>query len=123
MKLIIRIIAIGVLTYFVSPFGSWWMAMVSSFLICFMLPSSGLIAFIAGFLGVGLVWLGSAWDLDVENSSAFSSRIAEVMQMGKPLILILFSGAIGGISGGVAAITGSSFRKVFAKKPKKSFYS
>ena len=120
MKLIIRIIAIGALTYFVSPFFSWWIAMVISFLICFMIPSSGLIAFIAGFLGVGLVWLGGAWHMDVENAGSFSAKVEEVMKIGD---LILIAGAIGGIAGGFAAMTGSSFRKLFAKKQKQSFYS
>ena len=123
MKLIIRIIAIGALTYFASPFGDWWVSMVVSFLICFLMPSNGLIAFIGGFLGVGLVWLGYSWSLDVQNESVFSTKIAEVMKMGEPLMLILISGAIGGIAGGFAAMTGSSFRKLFAKKQNKSFYS
>ena len=105
MKLIIRIIAIGVLTYFLSPLGSWWICMVAAFLVCFSLPSSGLNAFIAGFLGVGLVWLGHAWGLDVQNDSAFSNKVAEVMQMGEPLILIIISGVVGGLAGGFASMT------------------
>jgi len=123
MKLIIRIIGIGAITYFVSPFGDWWLSMAISFIICFLIPSSGLIAFIAGFLGVGLVWLGHTWSLDVQNGSAFSSKIAEVMLVGEPLALVLIAGAIGGISGGLASLTGSSFRKLFAKKQKTSFYN
>ena len=123
MKLIIRIIAIGVLTYFLSHFGSWWICMAASFVVCFLLPSSGLNAFIAGFLGVGLVWLGHAWNLDVQNASLFSNKVAEVMQMGEPLILIIISGVVGGLAGGFSAMTGSSFRKIFAKKQKTSFYS
>lgn len=123
MKLIVRIIAISILTYFISPFGSWWICMASAFIVCFISPSSGLNAFIAGFLGTGLVWLGHAWNLDVMNESNFSTKVAEVMQMGEPLILILVSGAVGGLSGGFAALTGTSFRKLFAKKQKTSFYS
>lgn len=123
MKLIIRIIAIGIITYFISPFGSWWIGMATSFVVCFSLPSSGLNAFIAGFLGVGLVWLGHAWNLDVLNQSSFSSKIAQIMQVGEPLILVLITGAIGGISGGFSAMTGTSFRKLFAKKQKTSVYN
>ena len=123
MKLIIRIIAIGAITYFISPLGGWWIGMVASALICFLLPSSGINAFIAGFLGVGLIWMGHSWNLDVQNASAFSGKIAEIMQMGDSLVLILVSGGVGGISGGFAALTGTYFRQLFVKSKKKSFYN
>ncbi|MEM6641674.1 MAG: hypothetical protein AAF616_01735 [Bacteroidota bacterium] len=123
MKLIIRIILIGALTYFLSPYFTWWLGMLASFLVCFMLPSSGLNAFIAGFLGMGLIWLGQSWNLDVQNESAFSSKIADILLVGEPLYLVLISGLVGAISGGFSAVTGASFRQLFVKKKKQSFYS
>lgn len=123
MKLIIRIIAIGVLTYFLSPIGSWWMVMGISMIVCFVSPSSGLNAFVAGFLGVGLIWMGHAWNLDVQNASAFSSKIVEIMQLGDPIYLVLATGVIGGIAGGFAALTGTTFRQMFLKSKKRSYYS
>lgn len=123
MKLIIRIIAIAALTYFISPFGSWWIAMVASFLICFVSPSSGLNAFIAGFLGVGLVWIGHSWNLDVQNESAFSTQIAEIMQLPDPLFLVIASGIVGGLAGGFSSLAGTYFRKLFVKTKQKSMYS
>ncbi len=123
MKLIIRIIAIGVLTYFVSPFGPWWIAMAISFLICTISPSSGLNAFIAGFLGIGLIWMGHAWNLDVQNQSALSTKMGEILLVGDPLMLVLITGAIGGIAGGFSAITGTTFRNLFKKSKQKSLYS
>lgn len=97
--------------------------MVSAFLICFSLPSSGLNAFIGGFLGVGLVWMGQALNLDVQNESSFSVKIAEIMQMGDSFDLILLTGAIGGLSGGLAAISGVSFKRLTTKTKKKGLYS
>ena len=97
--------------------------MAISFLVCAISPSSGLNAFIAGFLGVGLTWMGYAWNLDVQNQSAFSVKIAEIMQVGDPLILVLVSGAVGGIAGGFAAISGTTFRQLFVKPKQNSLYS
>lgn len=123
MKLIIRIIVIGALTYFLSPQTTWWIAMVIAFLVCSISPSSGLNAFIAGFLGVGLTWMGHAWTLDVQNASLFSGKIAEIMQLEEPLFLVLASGAVGGIAGGFASLSGSTFRQMFLKTKKRSLYN
>lgn len=123
MKFIIRILAIGALTYFISPFTEWWFGMIAAFFIGFLLPSSALNAFIAGFLGVGLVWLGHSWSLDVSNASSFSTKVSEILKMGDSFIVVISTGVVGGIAGGFASITGSNFRNLFAKEKKKGFYS
>ncbi|MEQ9404530.1 MAG: hypothetical protein RIM99_13130 [Cyclobacteriaceae bacterium] len=122
MKLIIRIILIGALTYFLSPFLHWWTGMVVAMVVCALSPSTLLNAFVAGFLGVGLVWLGSAWVLDVANESAFSSVIVQLFPIEDPVLLVLLAGLIGGISGGLAGTTGASFRHIFQKKKQQGYY-
>lgn len=123
MKLIIRIILIGVITYFVSPFAFWWTGMAAAFAICFIIPSRGLIAFISGFLGSGLVWLGQAWSIDVMNESKFSSTIVELFPLSDPFLLIIATGLIGSITGGFAAVSGTFFRKIFLKTKKRGGYN
>ncbi|WP_462248554.1 hypothetical protein [Ekhidna sp.] len=123
MKLIIRLIVIGALTYFVSPYTTWWAAMVIAFGVCYASPSSGLNAFVAGFLGVGLVWMGHAWNIDVQNSSTFSNTVAEIMQVGDPILLVFATGLIGGLAGGFASLTGTTFRQLFVKQKNRSLYS
>ncbi|MEM0938915.1 MAG: hypothetical protein AAF600_10340 [Bacteroidota bacterium] len=123
MKLIIRIIVIGVLTYFLSSLSAWWIAMVIPFFVCFAFPSSSLNAFVAGFLGVGLTWMGYSWILDAQNESAFSYKIAAIMQVGDPLILVLAAGIIGGFASGFSAISGTCFRQLFIKPKQKSLYT
>ncbi len=123
MKLIIRLIATGTLTYFLSPFSFWWIAMIIAFAVCYTSPSSGLNTFISGFLGVGLAWMGHAWDMDVINQSAFSTKIAAIMQVGDPILLVFATGLIGGLAGGFASLSGSTFRHLFIKKKQRSLYS
>ena len=123
MKLIIRIIAIGALTYFLSPLGAWWFSMIIAFAVCTLSPSSGLNAFIAGFLGVGLTWMGHAWSLDVQNASVFSEKIGTIMRLEDTILLVLITGAIGGIAGGFSSLSGSTFRQMFLKQKKRSLYN
>ena len=123
MKLIVRLIVIGALTYFLSPFATWWTAMAIAFIVCYASPSSGLNAFVAGFLGVGLVWMGHAWNIDVLNESVFSNIVAEIMQLSDPLLLVFATGLIGGLAGGFASLSGTTFRQLFIKSKKRSLYS
>lgn len=123
MKLILRIILIGAITYFLSALTFWWIGMLAAFIVCFLLPASGLIAFISGFLGAGLVWMGHAWTLDVANEGRFSSMIIELFPLNDPFMLIVASGLIGGLSAGFAAISGTSFRKLFLKEKQRGVYS
>ena len=123
MKLIIRIIVIGALTYFISPFTVWWISMVIAFLVCYTSPSSGLNAFVSGFLGVGLVWMGHAWSIDVQNNSVFSEKIASYIGISDPILLVFAAGLVGGLAGGFAALSGTTFRQMFIKKKQRSVYS
>ncbi len=123
MKLILRIVCIGVLTYFVSPFVSWWLCMVVAFMVSFVSPSSGLNSFIAGFLGVGLVWMGHSAKLDLANNSAFSVKVGEIMSVSDSYYLILAAGVIGGLASGFASITGSAARGLFKKSKQRSLYN
>lgn len=123
MKLLIRLIVIGALTYFISPFAFWWVAMIIAFIVCYISPSSGLNAFVAGFLGVGLVWIGSAWSLDVANESVFSNIIVQLFPVNESFYLILLTGLVGGLVGGFASLSGTTFRQMFLKEKKRSLYN
>ena len=123
MKLIIRLIIIGGLTYISSPFTAWWICMVIAFTVCYISSSTGLNAFVTGFLGVGLVWMGHAWNLDVINQSSFSSAIVNLFPVDDPIFLVFITGLVGGLAGGFAALSGTSFKQLFIKEKKRSLYS
>lgn len=124
MKLILRIFIIGLLTYFLSPYSVWWTGMAVAFIVTFVSPSSSLNAFVAGFLGIGLVWMGFAFVLDTANAAVFSSKVAAIMSpFDSSTKLIMLTGAVGGLSGGFAALSGTLLKDLVAKPKKKSLYS
>ncbi|MEP1094211.1 MAG: hypothetical protein ABJG78_03835 [Cyclobacteriaceae bacterium] len=126
MKLILRIILIAAITYVFSPYFTWWTGMGAAFLICLAMPSTLLNAFVAGFLGVGLVWTGEALVLDVANKSVFTEVIIELLSVpliDNPLTLVVATGLIGGLSGGFAGTSGASLRHVFKKNKPQGYYS
>ena len=123
MKLILKILLIAALTYaggFVLP---WWIVILISFLICFLLDSSGISSFVSGFLGGGIVWLFYSWYIDAQTESIMSSKIIQLFPFGDRIILIILAGLIGAFSGGFGALSGNSFKLLFKKKKAESFYS
>ncbi|MFT4735988.1 MAG: hypothetical protein ACI8QD_002644 [Cyclobacteriaceae bacterium] len=123
MKFIIRLLLIALFSYFLPFYFPWWIVILIGLSVGLLLPGNGLNLFNAGFLGAGLVWLGYAIKLDYSTQSIMSNKIAELIGISDPLILLLGSGLIGGICAGFGALTGSSFRQIFIKKKKASFYS
>ena len=123
MKLIFRIILIGVLSYFLSLYAPWWVIIMISFLIGFTMYGNSFNVFISGFLGGGILWIGYAWFLDITTNSILSEKIVKLFPIDDPFLLIIAAGLIGGFSAGFGALSGNSFRLMFTKKKKKGFYN
>ena len=99
--------------------------MGAAFLVCLLMPSTLLNAFVAGFLGVGIIWMGHAWGLDVANNSTFTEVIIQLLQVpliDEPFLLVLATGLIGGLSGGLAGTSGSSLSQILKQKKVTSGY-
>ncbi len=123
MLFITKLVLIGVLGLIVSFILPWWGLMVVAFLITFLMPGNNFNAFLSGFLGAGLVWMVMAWKIDVETASIMSQKIVQLFPVNDTNMLVIITGLIGGLSGGLGAFTGNSFRQLFLKKKEKSFYS
>ncbi|MBV6646558.1 MAG: hypothetical protein KI790_13970, partial [Cyclobacteriaceae bacterium] len=79
-------------------------------------------AFITGFLGAGIVWLGLSFKLDLDSSAVLSEKIVMLFPFSDATYLIIASGVVGALCGGLGAITGNSFRQIFIKKKGRGFY-
>lgn len=92
-------------------FSPWWGFAVSSFLVAMLIHQQPLKAFIAGLLGIFLLWAGLAWWIDAQNNSILAQRIAHVLPLnGNAYLLILVSSFAAGLVSGVAALSGSFAR-------------
>lgn len=123
MKFIIRIILIAGLSYAAMMVLPWWGVAVAAALISFLIPGHGFNVFVSGFLGVGLLWLAYAWKVDVENNSIISEKVVTLFPVSDVLLLVIATGVIGGIVGAFSSLTGNTFRQIFMKKKKKSYYN
>lgn len=116
MKFLLLTIVIGILSYIAEQYLPWWSVVMASFLAALFIYTRSLNAFLAGFLGVGLLWFIFALSIDISTDSILTEKIAILFKMGQPLLLVVTTGFIGGIAGGLGALTGNQLLKIFTKK-------
>jgi hypothetical protein len=114
MKFIFSILLVGLVTYAIGIYGTlpWWSFVVTNLIIAIALPIKPLQSFIAGALGVGALWAGLAFGIDMANNHILSSKVAQILPLGGSYIaLIIVTAFVGALLGGLASLTGSFVRK------------
>lgn len=106
MKFFIHLIATLVICYILQSFLPWWTMAVGAFTVAFLLGNKGFPSFAAGFLGVGLLWIGFAFYVDVLTDSILTEKINRLLPVNSFILTLL----IGGLVGGFASLTGSLMR-------------
>lgn len=92
------------LCYVAGLFLPWWSIAICTFITSLIFRHHPLVSFFSGFLAVFLLWTSLALIIDIQNNSILSTRIASVLPVaGSPHLLILVTGFIGGLVGGLGA--------------------
>ena len=112
MKFIASLLLTALLSFAGALFLPWWIIAVAAFLVALVIPLKSGYSFIAGFLALFLLWGLQAFFIDITNHHILAIRVARLLPLGGSYIaLILLSAFIGGLVGGMAALTGSLARK------------
>ncbi|MEM6842182.1 MAG: hypothetical protein AAF632_08140 [Bacteroidota bacterium] len=117
-----KVILIAGFSYIAEQFFPWWSMVLCAFLVSFIIPTKGFNAFISGFLGAGLLWLVFAWMIDSSTDSILTEKIAQLFQLNQSGLVVAVTGAIGGLTGGFAALSGSLLRTINRREPVKPGY-
>ena len=88
----------------------WWWVMVVPLVVACMSPMSGWGAFRMGLTSAGAVWTLASLVLFVTKSQIIAIRIASMMSIGSGWVMVLLTGVIGMLAGGVAGATGAALR-------------
>lgn len=111
MKFITAVILTAILSFISGLFLPWWSIAVVSLAVSALVHQKAWKAFLAGFLGIFVLWAGLAWWIDMKNNSVLSQKVASILPLGgSAWALILVTGFIGGLTGGFAALAGSYLR-------------
>jgi hypothetical protein len=106
MKFFIQLIATLVICSMLQFFLPWWTMAVGAFTVAYLIGNKGFPSFAAGFLGVGLLWIGFAFYVDVLTDSILTEKINRLLPVNSFILTLL----IGGLVGGFASLTGSLIR-------------
>lgn len=119
MKLITSILVSAALAALFQSFLPWWSAMLATFAGLALMPTfSPAKTWLAGFAAIALLWAGYALAIDLANQSLMSIRIAGIFGLPHPGLLIALTALVGGLAGGLAALSGRAFRMLLTSAQK-----
>jgi MFS-type transporter involved in bile tolerance (Atg22 family) len=122
MKFLLSLILTAALSYGLERFFPWYSVAAASFIIAYLINIRGIASFIAGALGVGLLWLGYAWMIDYNTHSILSDKMAGIFGLTDSVYMLIVTFLIGFFVGGFSALSGQSLRNAFSKKKRKTGY-
>ena len=116
MKFITSIILTGLLAFIAGLYFPWWSLAIIAFLVAVLIHQKPWKAFPSGFLGLFLLWGGLALWINLKNDGVLAIKVASLLPLGgSPYLLIIVTGFIAGLIGGLAALAGSYLRSSPAK--------
>jgi len=112
MKFLISLTLTAILGFALGLYLDWWSIAVAAFIVAIVVQQPPGKSWLAGFLGIFLLWAVLAWWIDMKNQGILSSRVAEILPVGGSAgLLILITAFIGALVAGFGALTGSYIRK------------
>lgn len=111
MKFIISLLLTILLAFVAGLYMPWWGIALAAFVASLLIHQSAGKSFLTGFTGLLLLWTGLAWWMDTANESILSSRVVKLLPLPDGSVwLILFTGLVAGLVGGMAALTAHFLR-------------
>lgn len=110
MKFFISLLLTALLSFATGIFLPWWSIAVAAFIVALLIRQRPFLSFLSGFTGVFLHWGILSYLIDSANESLLSVKISKILSLGESaFLLILITAFIGGIVGGLSALTASFF--------------
>lgn len=103
----ILFVFILVFAFILNVFLPWWSIALPGLIGAYQFKVKPGMAFVWGFLAVFVAWGGHAIYLHLQNDGILSQRIADMLSVGSPWVVILATALVGGLVSGLAALTGS----------------
>ena len=118
MKFLIATILTALLSFIAGIFiPMWWFFAIVALFVALLVHQKAGKAFLAGFLGLFILWFVLAFWMDNSNNGVLSAKIASLLPLGGSKWALLFVTAfIGALVAGFAALSGSYLRATGSKK-------
>lgn len=114
----IQILLIAIISLVAQLVLPWWSIAIVAFAICCWRSFGGGSAFLHGFVGVALVWLGYALVVHLRTDGIFTGRMSQLLfKADAPVLLMLATVVLGGLVGGLSGLAGYFVRQAVANQP------
>jgi len=103
-----------ILSFVSSYFLPWWVAALIAFLAALFIGKTSGRSFWSGFGSVFIVWIILALLKSIPNDNILAGRVIQLFPLPHNwILLLLITALIGGLVGGLAALSGILTKKVF----------
>jgi hypothetical protein len=109
MRLIYQLISILFFAFVLEMLLPWWSIAIAAFAGGLLLKSK--YNFIAGVLGIGILWLGAALIIDLTSATPLTEKVAHIFSLPNKAMLFLVTAILSGLVGGFACLAGSVLKK------------
>jgi hypothetical protein len=116
MKLIVSVVLIAIIAGIAEWFAPWWSLAIVAAVVAIAMKLSPGKAFLAGFLGIAVLWLGVVLWRDIPNNHILSERLAKLFKVPSYTLFIVVTAVLGGLIGGLAALAGALLVPRWRKK-------
>ncbi|MCP9291386.1 hypothetical protein [Gracilimonas sediminicola] len=100
-------ILILITAFLLNLFLPWWSIAIPGLVFGWWFNEKAGPSFVFGFVALFILWGGQALYVHFANDAILSTRIAEMLQVGSPLVVVLITGVLGGLVSGLATLTGA----------------
>ena len=111
MRTLFQIFLTAALAYFLRLYMPWWSIAVASCIVSMMFGKTVISSFLGGFLGISILWMVYSSVIDFYSNAILSRKIVELLGVNNIALLIIITGIVGGLVGGMAAIFGLTLKK------------
>src|SRR3569623_3691394 len=103
-----------ILSFISSFFLPWWAAAAIAFLAAMFIGKTSAKAFLSGFGAIFVLWVILALIKSIPNDNILASRVIQLFPLPHQwILLLLITALLGGLVGGMAALSGLLTRKAF----------
>lgn len=110
--LFILILILSLIAGFITP---WWAAAIIAFVMGVYAGRKPGQAFMSGFAAVFITWVVLALIKSIPNNHVLASRVAVLFHLPGWSILLIVTALIGGLAGGMSAMSGVLVRRAIGK--------
>jgi len=110
--LFLIILILTILSSYVLP---WWAAAIIAFVAALCCGKTSGQAFWSGFGGVFIAWAILALIKTIPNNNILATRVSHLFHLPNWLLVLLITALIGGLVGGMAALSGMLVKRAFSK--------